>query len=218
MAWRADSRSWGNTATTRSGASWTSSTDIIWDIFRNSWSLYIQDSWTIGGKLTINAGLRTETEYIPAFTSDLSAQGATQKPIEFSFGDKLAPRLGAVYDVYGDSSLKIFGSFGIYYDVMKLYMAEGAFGGFKWKTDYYELNNPDWTKVAATGKIDDRASQEPAATVRRHHGLAHSLLEQHRPRYAARPSERDLAGRREEARRERVPVRSPRPEAPHPDY
>ena len=55
----------------------------------------------------------------------------------------MAPRLGVVYDVFGDSNLKVFGSFGIYYDVMKLYMAEGAFGGFKWKTDYYELNNPD---------------------------------------------------------------------------
>ena len=62
--------------------------------------------------------------------------------------------------MFGDSNLKVFGSFGIYYDVMKLYMAEGAFGGFKWKTDYYELNNPDFDLIAASGKLDDRASQE----------------------------------------------------------
>jgi hypothetical protein len=43
---------------------------------------------------------------------------------------------------------------------MKLYMAEGAYGGFKWKTDYYELNNPDFQLIAASGLLDDRTSQE----------------------------------------------------------
>ena len=66
------------------------------------------------------------------------------KPIQFGFDKKLAPRLGVVYDVFGDSSLKVFGSFGIYYDVMKLYMAEGAYGGFKWWTSYYTLDDYDF--------------------------------------------------------------------------
>jgi hypothetical protein len=142
----------------RSG--WTSVYGWSWKIHRNTWALYLQDSWTIKGKLTINAGVRTESEYIPAFTTDLSSVGASAKPIKFGFGDKLAPRVGAVYDVFGDSSLKVFGSFGIYYDVMKLYMAEGAYGGFKWKTDYYTLDNPNFVQIAASGKLDDRASQE----------------------------------------------------------
>jgi len=142
----------------RSG--WTSPYGWAWVIHRDSFSLYLQDSWTIGRKLTINAGVRTEAEYIPAFTEDITQEGYQDKPIEFGFGDKLAPRLGIVYDVYGDSSLKVYGAFGIYYDVMKLYMAEGAYGGFKWKTDYYELNNPDFSQIAATGDLDDKASQE----------------------------------------------------------
>jgi hypothetical protein len=142
----------------RSG--WTSPYGWVWNIHRDTWALYLQDSWTIKGRLTINAGLRTESEYIPAFTGDTTTPGYMAKPIQFGFGDKLAPRVGLVYDVFGDSSLKVFGSFGIYYDVMKLYMAEGAYGGFKWKTDYYELNNPDFRLIAASGKLDDRASQE----------------------------------------------------------
>jgi hypothetical protein len=81
------------------------------------------------------------------------------KPIKFGFDQKIAPRFGAVYDVFGDSSLKVFGSFGVYYDVMKLYMAEGAFGGFKWRTDYYTLDNPDFRLIAATNDINDAASQ-----------------------------------------------------------
>jgi hypothetical protein len=127
-----------------------------WKIHRNSYAIYAQDSWTIGGKLTINAGVRTESEYIPSFNQSVDPEFL--KPIKFGFGDKLAPRLGAVYDVFGDSSLKVFASYGIYYDVMKLYMAEGAFGGFKWQTDYYTLDDPDYRKIAPAG-VDDLYNQ-----------------------------------------------------------
>ena len=139
--------------------SWTSPYGWNWKIHSNNYAFYLQDSWTIGNRLTINMGVRTEQEYIPSFATN-EASLKDIKPIQFDFKDKMAPRIGAIYDVFGDSSLKVFGSFGIYYDVMKLYMAEGAFGGFKWVSDYYELNNLDWTLIAASGKIDDRASQE----------------------------------------------------------
>ncbi|MCK4646726.1 MAG: TonB-dependent receptor [Candidatus Aminicenantes bacterium] len=132
----------------------------FWDIHSDNWAIYLQDSWTIGDKLTIQAGIRTESEYIPSFADPVtSPELAAVQPIQFGFGEKLAPRLGAIYDVFGDSSLKVFGNFAIYYDVMKLYMAEGAYGGFKWLSDYYELNDLDWTKIAASGEIDDQASQ-----------------------------------------------------------
>jgi hypothetical protein len=38
-------------------------------------------------------------------------------------------------------------------------MAEGAYGGRKWWTSYFTLDDYDWTKIAANGKIDDKASQ-----------------------------------------------------------
>ena len=114
-----------------------------WNIHRDSWALYLQDSWTIGGRLTLNAGVRTEQEYIPSFNPEF-----TQIPIKFDFKDKFAPRLGVVYDVFGDSSLKVFGSYGVYYDVMKLYLAEGSYGGLKWITQYYKLNDYDFYKIA----------------------------------------------------------------------
>ncbi len=133
--------------------SWRQPYGSAWKIHRNTYALYLQDSWTLNGKLTINAGIRTESEYIPTFNPNVPEQ--FKKPINFGFGDKLAPRFGAVYDVFGDSSLKVFGSYGIYYDVMKLYMAEGAFGGFKWQTDYYTLNNPDFRLIAANGLVSN---------------------------------------------------------------
>jgi hypothetical protein len=142
--------------------SWRQPYGYVWTIHRNTYALYLQDSWTIGGKLTLNAGVRTESEYIPTFNPNVADE--YKKPIQFGFADKLAPRFGVVYDVFGDSSLKVFGSFGIYYDVMKLYMAEGAFGGFKWQTDYYTLDNPDPNAVCPSGLLSDQAGQEAGGT------------------------------------------------------
>jgi hypothetical protein len=102
------------------------------------WAVYLQDSWTLSEKFTLNVGARIEKEDIPEFASGYLP------PFKFGFFDKFAPRVGFAYDVFGDSSLKVFGSFGIYYDVMKMEMAEGSYGGFKWLSHYYDIVNPDW--------------------------------------------------------------------------
>jgi hypothetical protein len=131
----------------------------LWNVSANNFSVFAQDSWTIKGRLTVNFGLRAEGQVIPAMTTNTSYPGYKAEAIKFNLGDTLAPRLGVVYDVFGDSSLKVFGSFGIYYDVMKLYMAELTYGGWKRIEDYYALQDPDWTKIAASGDVDDKASQ-----------------------------------------------------------
>jgi hypothetical protein len=121
-----------------------------WQVSMDSWALYLQDSWTIGRKLTLNLGLRTESEYLPSYTTDPIYAGQT-RPISFPFSAKLAPRLGFIYDVLGDSSFKVFGSYGIFHDVMKLYMGANALGGFKWKSAYYTLDDYDYTKIGVDG-------------------------------------------------------------------
>lgn len=140
---------------------WVSPYGSVWNIASNNWAIYLQDSWTIGEKFTFNFGVRTESEYVPSLATN-DPNYKNYKPIKFGFDQKLAPRLGLVYDVFGDSSLKVFGSFGVYYDVMKLYMAEGAYGGFKWWTSYYTLDDYDWTKIAASGDITNKADQAAA--------------------------------------------------------
>ncbi|OGD18704.1 MAG: hypothetical protein A2W03_08940 [Candidatus Aminicenantes bacterium RBG_16_63_16] len=144
--------------------SFTSPYGGIWNVHSNNVSAYLQDSWTIKNRLTINLGLRAESQYIPSMTNDTSYASFTTKPVNFDLGQMLAPRVGVVYDVSGDSSLKVFASLGIYYDVMKLYMAELTFGGWKRKQDYYALKDPDWTKIAASGALSDRASQGAGGT------------------------------------------------------
>ena len=116
----------------------------------NSVGLYVQDSWTLNNRLTINAGLRTERERVPAFRTDM---GGSPYPIDFSFGDKLAPRLGFAYDVAGNGRWKAYGSWGYFYDLMKLEMPRGAFGGDKWLQRYYTLDTPNWASIGVNGNF-----------------------------------------------------------------
>lgn len=114
---------------------------VIANIYSMRWAIFLQDSWTISNRFTLNFGIRAEKEDIPSF-SDLPEY--QDSPIDFGFADKIAPRIGFAYDVLGNNSLKLFGSFGLYYDVMKLEMAEGSYGGFKWISHYYNINTLDW--------------------------------------------------------------------------
>ncbi|MGN7087147.1 TonB-dependent receptor domain-containing protein, partial [Neisseria sp. P0001.S005] len=59
----------------------------------NIQSLYVQDQWTIGNRLTLNLGVRAEDEKVPTFRPDF-----LETAFHFTFADKLAPRLGAAYD------------------------------------------------------------------------------------------------------------------------
>jgi len=124
----------GNGATGKYGSEYTA--------YSNRFNVYIQDSWTIGEKLTLNFGLRAESEVIPGYSSDPKYEGLNA--FDFGFKDKLAPRFGFVYDVKGDSSFKVFGSYGIFYDVMKLAMAIGSYGGLNYQSAYYPINNADF--------------------------------------------------------------------------
>ena len=79
-----------------------------YEVIHDRWAIYLQDSWTIGDRLTFNFGLRAESEYVPVYKADPTVPDP--RPIDYDFKDKLAPRLGFVWDVTGDSSLKVFGS------------------------------------------------------------------------------------------------------------
>ena len=103
---------------------------------------YLQDAWRPVKNLSINLGLRVENEFLPPYKA-VQAGVKIQNPIAFGWGDKLAPRLGAAWDVKGDGRWKISGSFNTTYDVMKFNLAQGSFGGQFWVSHVYELNSPD---------------------------------------------------------------------------
>jgi hypothetical protein len=100
--------------------------------------LYVQDSWRIHPRLTLNLGLRTERETIPSFQRNVQ-----EYAFRFNFGDKIAPRLGASFDLLGDGRVKISGGWGRFYDWTKYELARGTFGSEVWHTYYRSLDTLD---------------------------------------------------------------------------
>ena len=107
-------------------------------------SFFVQDQWTINNKLTVNYGVRLENEQIPSYNPN--APG-----FNFGWGSKFAPRAGFAYDFKGDGRWKVYGSFGVFYDTMKLDLPRGAWGGEKWISYYYTLDTYNWPSVSCTG-------------------------------------------------------------------
>ena len=104
----------------------------------NNHALYAQDSWTIGHGLTFNLGLRVEKENLPA---PPGIGIASIRTINFPWTDKIEPRLGVAWGSR-DGKLKIFGSYGVVNDVMKLLLAQTSFGAQGYEQCTYPLG-PD---------------------------------------------------------------------------
>jgi len=96
-------------------------------------ALYAQDAWTVGHGLTLSLGLRIEKETLPP-------PGGFKIPaIDFGWTDKIAPRLGVAWDPTGHGKMKIFGSYGVVNDVMKLLLAQTSWGAQAFETCTYAL-------------------------------------------------------------------------------
>jgi hypothetical protein len=108
------------------------------EIAANMQNLFIQDTWTVGSRLTLNLGVRTENEKIPTFNPEIAKYA-----IQFGFADKIAPRLGASFDVKGDGRVKAFASWGRYYDWTRYEIARGSYGGDLWHIFYRSLDTLD---------------------------------------------------------------------------
>jgi hypothetical protein len=100
-------------------------------------SLYAQDTWTIGHGLTLDLGLRMEHENLPA---ENQPSGGIANPIDFGWGKKIAPQIGAAWDVFQNGKLKIYGDYGVHYQTMPLNLAISSFGGQYWENCYYALD------------------------------------------------------------------------------
>src|SRR5207253_2143403 len=104
----------------------------------NNHALYVQDSWTVGHGLTLDLGARVEKESLPA-PSGIGI--STIRTINFGWADKVEPRLGAAWGS-ANGKFKVFGSYGVVNDVMKLLLAQTSFGAQGFETCAYPLG-PD---------------------------------------------------------------------------
>lgn len=111
-----------------------------------SQGIFIQDKYQPSSRLTLNLGVRIEQEDLPSFNQYPSA-------INFGWGDKIAPRLGFAYDIFGDGKTKVFASYGKFYDRVKFALPRGLFGGDIFLEDYFELFPGDTFQSFNIGNI-----------------------------------------------------------------
>ena len=101
-------------------------------------SLFAQDEWRAGSRITVNLGVRAENERVPTYRQDLEKYA-----LQFGFADRIAPRLGVAFDVRGDGRLKLLASWGRYYDWTKYELPRDSFGADFWTIRYRALESPD---------------------------------------------------------------------------
>jgi hypothetical protein len=127
---------------------------------QNYIGLYVQDSWKVNARLTLNGGLRWEpylpmehpfgwvthfdqTEFVagkkstiyknaPAGLTFPGDPGYPGKSTTFAHKAQFAPRLGLVFDPNGDGKMTVRASYGIFYDAPHLFF----------NTRF--ANNPPW--------------------------------------------------------------------------
>jgi hypothetical protein len=76
-----------------------------------TWSLFVQDTMTIGQRLTINAGLLLNRD---EFIQELASSNTF---LTFGFGDEIQPRLGVNYNLRKDAGDKVYVNYGRYYNM-----------------------------------------------------------------------------------------------------
>lgn len=104
-------------------------------------ALYFQDAWTVGHGLTLNLGVRFDQERQPPYDP-------TRFPtVEFGWGQKIAPRLGGAYDLFHNGKVKIYASYGKFFDIMKMGLARGSFGSDYWHNCVYAMDTTNFTSI-----------------------------------------------------------------------
>jgi len=104
-------------------------------------ALFVQDAWTIGHGITLNLGIRVEKESLPVPAGVIPAGLKPPTSINFSWSDKIEPRLGIAWGSR-DGRIKIFGSYGVTNDIMKLLLAQTSWGAQAFEQCSYPLG-PD---------------------------------------------------------------------------
>lgn len=102
--------------------------DGAWESTQNAY--YIQDSWEVTDRLTLNLGVRSESFENSNITGDVFVD----------IKDQIAPRLGVTYDVLGDRTAKLFGFYGRYFLPVAVNTNQRLAGRELYFRDTYNLN------------------------------------------------------------------------------
>lgn len=80
---------------------------------------FLQDSWTIADRVTLNLGIRYDSQFMYGGRGDVA----------LILPNQISPRLGVIVDPLANGRMKIFGSFARYYEQVPLNMMDRAFPG-----------------------------------------------------------------------------------------
>ncbi len=101
-------------------------------------AIYIQDAWQVGHGLTLNIGVRFDNEVQPPYDPSRFPS------VKFGWGDKVAPRIGGAYDLLHNGKVRLYASYGKFYDIMKMGLARGSFGSDYWHNCVYAMDDPNY--------------------------------------------------------------------------
>ncbi len=121
---------------------WEDGVKNIGSVNSRNQGFYLQDGWRVNTRLTLNLGIRFESEFLPPYKAVVNGRKVAN-PISFDWASKIAPRVGGAWDILGDGKWKVYGSFGLFYDVLKYEIARGSFGSDYWVSHVYKLDNPN---------------------------------------------------------------------------
>lgn len=96
-------------------------------------AVYVQDSWRVTDRITVNAGLRWEGQYLVGVGDSLAQ----------AFPDQWQPRLGFVYQPGRIGSQKIFGSYGRFYQQLPLQFSAFFHKNLYLTIDFFETDPRD---------------------------------------------------------------------------
>jgi len=129
---------------------------VEYSIFRSGGSFegentafYIQDSWDVNDRLTINAGVRLDQFAL------FNADGKQY----VDFDEEIGPRLSFTYDPTGEGRDRVFGSYGIYYLPVASNTAFRQAGAELFYSEYYRVGNVAGQPFAADGSPAARGAQ-----------------------------------------------------------